>query len=82
MLVQTWPEISVVRDSDMLFGSSKHQFVLGDIRVALGETISTLLLFVLIPPGFLLAILWVGLRIVGLPFPALRQGQRRVPNTR
>jgi hypothetical protein len=75
MLVQTWPEISVARDSGVLFGGSKHEFVLGGIRVALGENISTLLLFVLIPPGFLLAILWLGLRIVGLPFPSFRQGR-------
>jgi hypothetical protein len=75
MLVQIWPEISVARDGGMLFGSSKHKFVLGDIRVALGENISKVLLFLLAPPGFLLAILWLGLRIVGLPFPNFRPGQ-------
>ena len=81
MLVHTLPDVSVAPDRDMLFGTSKPAFVLGAVHVAPSESISKFLLLMLIPPVFFLAILWLGLRIAGLPFPTFRQGQRQVPKT-
>lgn len=87
MLVQTWPEPSVSGDPGALFGNAGDEALKGQVDVAAGpairEHIRNFLLFAIIPPGFLLALVWAALWVVGMPFPSLRRGRRdKLPSSR
>jgi hypothetical protein len=87
MLVQTWPDPSVGGDQGALFGNAGDEALKGQANVAaasaVGEHIRSFLLFAIIPPGFLLALVWAALWVVGMPFPSLRRGRRdKLPSSR
>jgi hypothetical protein len=76
MLVQTWPEPSL--DRQMLWGDTGEGPLRASATVsgAAKEHLTRYLAFALLPPAFLLALIYIGLRIAGLPFPALRPARR------
>lgn len=91
MLVQTWPE-PVRSDRGALFGNAADESISArvikgqaDVRAApaVREHIKKFLLFAVIPPGFLLALVWAALWIAGLPFPSFRRERRdKLPSSR
>jgi hypothetical protein len=92
LLVQTWPEPSVGGDQGALFENAGDEALSGramkgqanvPAAPAVREHIRSFLLFAIIPPAFLLALVWAALWVVGLPFPSLRRGQRdKLPSSR
>ena len=84
LLVQTWPEPSTRVEHGDLVGNRSDETMSGQaVRgnaggapSAAGDHIKKFLLFALLPPGFLLVLVLVALRIGGLPFPWLRRDRR------
>jgi hypothetical protein len=84
MLVHTWPE-PVGIDREALFGNAGDEGIAGravraEARVQASPAVKThlrnFLLFAVLPPLFLLALVGAALWILGLPFPSIRRGGR------
>ena len=84
LLIQTWPEPSTRVEHGDLVGNRSDETMsgkavrgnAGGAPSAAGDHIKKFLLFALLPPGFLLVLVLVALRIGGLPFPWLRRDRR------
>jgi len=92
LLVQTWPQPSVTSGQGGLLGYTEDESMAGrpikgqaGVRASPGvrERIRYFLLFAVVPPGFLLALVCAGLWIARLPFPSWRRGGRdKLPSSR
>jgi hypothetical protein len=85
LLVQTWPQPPVAGDEQMLFGAGDEGPLIS--RVIKGHTnvqvsraerrhFAKFLLYAVMPPGFLFAVVWAALWVAGLPFPSFRRMRR------
>jgi hypothetical protein len=91
MLIQTWPEQSVRIERGDVIGNRADE-AMSDLAVrgnaadassAAMDHVKKFLLFALLPPAFLLALVMVALWVGGLPFPWIRRDRRdHLPNSR
>jgi hypothetical protein len=91
MLIQTWPEQSVGIERGDIIGNRSDEAIsdlaargnAAGTSAAAMDHVKKFLLFALLPPAFLLALVMVALWVGGLPFPWIRRDRRdHLPNSR
>jgi predicted PurR-regulated permease PerM len=78
LLVQTWPD--ALSDRAGMLGDAGDESLFAQAGAGTGSAVAQhmrrFLLVAIVPPGFLLVIVCIGLWIAGLPFPSFRRGSR------